>query len=248
MRIRDFLTTALFALLPTAVIAAEGSLRGSPASMTRQHNIALEEDFQFNRTPGSVLKEVEAGTLTHLAGNADYRTANVSFPYAVPEVRMLVERVAKEYRAMCGEQLVVTSLTRPQTQQPRNAHALSVHPAGLAVDLRISQRSTCRAWLERTLLVLEEEGVLDVTRERKPPHYHVAVFATQYRTYAARQDSIQLAAQAPAPVAQPAVARSAMAAFPERRNNAASLIAPLLFLVTTGLTALGAAGRRLRRR
>lgn len=252
MRTHKLMYVALFAMLPTAGIAAEESLRGSPASMTRQHNMAVEDDRTFFRTPKAVLKEVEAGTLTHLAGNEDYRTANVSFPYAAEEVRMLVERVAREYRAACGEQLVVTSLTRPSTKQPRNAHALSVHPAGVAVDLRISKRSDCRVWLERTLLALEAEEVLDVTREKRPPHYHVAVFVTKYRAYAERQDSTEralLAAQkAQQERAAMAVAHSGMATLPGRDGRATAWLVPMIFLVTSGLTALGAVRRRLRQR
>jgi hypothetical protein len=251
MRKRDIFATALLALVPTAVIAAEGSLRGSPQSMTRQHAIALEEDRSFFRTPGAVLEEVAEGGLTPLDGNADYRTANVSFPYAAPEVRLLVERVAKEYRATCGEQLVVTSLTRPTARQPRNAHALSVHPAGIAVDLRISQKATCRTWLERTLLALENQEVLDVTRERHPPHYHVAVFPTQYRALVDSLDAMARAkaiAEAPKPVQAVAVTHAKMAALPPRSATDASWLAPLLFLAMSAATGLGAITRRLRQR
>jgi hypothetical protein len=248
MRTREFICTALLALLPTAIFAAEGSLRGSPESMTRQHGIALEEDLSFARTPKAVLKEVEAGILTPLPGNADYRTANVSFAYAVPEVRMLVERLAKEYRATCGEQLVVTSLTRPQTQQPRNAHALSVHPAGLAVDLRISKRTECRAWLERTLLDMENKQLLDVTRERRPPHYHVAVFATSYRTFVEHQDSVANAVLAQKTVKHAPVTHSAMAVLPARRADPADWIVPLLYITTCAFTAFGLLRGNLKRR
>jgi LysM repeat protein len=46
----------------------------------------------------------------------------------------------------------------------------------MAVDLRIPPTQKCRAWLESTLLSLEKQHAVDVTRERHPPHYHVAVF------------------------------------------------------------------------
>jgi LysM repeat protein len=71
---------------------------------------------------------------------------------------------------------------RPASNQPANAVALSVHPTGMAVDLRIPAQWKCRSWLEDTLLSLEKERVLDVTRERRPAHYHVAVYAEQYET------------------------------------------------------------------
>jgi hypothetical protein len=239
---------ASIVLAPSLALAGEESLRGSPGSMERQHHVAVEEELTFHRTPQAVLKEVEAGTLTPLAGNEDYRIANVSFAYAVPEVRMMVERLSKQYRAACGEPLVVTSLTRPKVKQPRNAHALSVHPAGMAVDLRISKVAACRVWLENTLLALESVQVLDVTRERMPPHYHVAVYPTPYREYVAK-----LEAARPEPVIakvatppQPTVTHTAMAVVPPRRGADVSWIAPLIFVATCGVTALGALRRRLR--
>lgn len=187
--LRLIAAATLVALLPAAGLAASESLRGSRASMKHQHGVARVEALEFQRTALEVMARVESGALVELAGNADYQLANVSFAYAVPEVRLLVERLARQYRGACGEQLVVTSLTRPTTNQPRNAHALSVHPAGMAVDLRISSKAACRGWLERTLLSLESAEVLDVTRERTPPHYHIAVFPTAYREYVERLEA-----------------------------------------------------------
>ena len=47
----------------------------------------------------------------------------------------------------------------------------------------------CRDWLNRVLLSLEAAGVLEATRERSPPHYHVAVFPIQYEQYVERLQS-----------------------------------------------------------
>lgn len=162
------------------------TLRGSKQAMQRQNRIALQHDYTFLRTGQQVLRFVEQGHLVHLPGNADYELASVSYPYARPAVKLFVERLASQYRSSCGEKLVVTSLTRPTSEQPGNAHALSVHPAGMAVDLRISGRAACRNWLERTLMSLEKQGVLDAIRENRPPHYHVALFPDQYTQYVAR--------------------------------------------------------------
>ena len=83
-----------------------------------------------------------------------------------------------------GEPLVVTSLTRPTDErQPRNASDRSVHPTGMALDLRYSGDRRCRAWLERVLVDLERAGVLEATLERRPVHYHVAIFPRQYAAY-----------------------------------------------------------------
>ncbi|GIS78600.1 MAG: hypothetical protein CM1200mP14_01660 [Gammaproteobacteria bacterium] len=53
----------------------------------------------------------------------------------------------------------------------------------MAVDLRYSGNRNCRTWLERVLSELEQTRVLEATRERYPPHYHVAIFPNQYAGY-----------------------------------------------------------------
>lgn len=163
--------------------AEASSLKGSPASMRSQHGVAVENDFTFLRTPAQVREFVEKGRLEPVTGNEDYRVNKVSFPYARPEVVAFIERVGRLYHEETGEKLVVTSLTRPTSLQPRNAHRLSVHPAGMAVDFRVPADAGARAWFEGKLLELEKEGVLDVTRERNPPHYHVAVFPEAFAEY-----------------------------------------------------------------
>lgn len=172
------------ALAPTTSAAATEvpvTLRGSMAAMRRQHAVALEQGFRFVRTPAELSRLVAAGELVRLQGNEDYGfRQGVGSMVARPEMGVFLERLGAEYRAACGEKLVVTSLTRPTTRQPRNAHRLSVHPAGIAVDLRVSRVAQCRRWLEDRLLALEELHVLDVTRERYPPHYHVALFPEPY--------------------------------------------------------------------
>jgi hypothetical protein len=159
------------------------ALRGSEASVTRAYVRAEEHDFTFLRTPAHVQRFVDADLLVRVRGNRDYRLHDVSFPYGRAEVRLFVERLGGQYRRACGEELVVTSLTRPLSEQPRNASVFSVHPTGMAVDFRTSSNSVCRRWLESTLLYLEDAGVLEATRERRPSHYHVALFPELYADY-----------------------------------------------------------------
>ncbi|MGH7504694.1 MAG: DUF5715 family protein, partial [Longimicrobiales bacterium] len=170
-------------LLSLSASASAQSLRGSRATMREQNAVAREHDYSFLRTSSQVQRFVDLGLLVKLPGHSDYELVRVSFPYARPAVKTFVERLANQYRAACDERLVVTSLTRPEARQPRNSSELSVHPAGMAVDLRVSRRSECRKWLESTLLSLEERDLVDVTRERHPPHYHVAVFPHPYERY-----------------------------------------------------------------
>lgn len=185
--VRALLVAAAMAATVVSAPAAEAqSLRGSGASMDRQNREARAHDFSYLNTGSRVLRFVEAGYLVPVRANRDYDLHAVSYPYARPEVALFIRRLASQYRAACGEKLVVTSLTRPISRQPRNASARSVHPTGMAVDLRYSANSRCRSWLEDVLLGLENGGVLEATRERYPPHYHVAVFPNSYASYVSR--------------------------------------------------------------
>ena len=197
-------TAAVAAVLILSVTgAAEAqTLRGSTSTMQRQNRVAQQHDYTFLRTSSQVRRFVSSGYLERMNGNADYKLAGVSHPYARPAVRLFVERLAGQYRAACGEKLVVTSLTRPVLEQPRNASDLSVHPAGMAVDLRVSKKRSCVRWLENTLLSLEKQGVLDATRERRPPHYHVALYPepyTRYVTTIAGPSAVRVASAPPKP-------------------------------------------------
>ncbi len=184
-RHRSTLSTlvALLALGPLAGSLHAQSLIGSKASMIRQDQAARQHDYTYLRTSSQVNAFVRQGRLVRLAGNSGYRVAAVSFPYARPEVKTFVERLGSQYRSACGERLIVTSLTRPTSRQPRNASPLSVHPTGMAVDLRRSNRPACRAFLEKTLLTLEGRNVLEATKENHPPHYHVSLFPQPYSRY-----------------------------------------------------------------
>lgn len=199
VRASAVLLTALFGIMNSRAISASSlllliafggasaqTLKGSRTAMVRQNSVAQKQDYTFLRSAREVTRFVERGYLVPVRGNSDYELAAVSFPYARPAVKLFIERLAGQYHAACGEKLVVTSLTRPLSRQPSNASDLSVHPAGMAVDLRHSRNSTCRSWLEDTLTELEAKGVLDATKERRPVHYHIAVFPTAYTNYVAK--------------------------------------------------------------
>ena len=189
----------LFLLVGALPAHAQSPLRGSRKAMKRQNNVAQNQDYTFLRSSNDVQRFVDGGLLVRVRSTSSLKLANVSFPYARPAVKLFAERLSQQYQGACGNKLVVTSLTRPLSRQPWNASELSVHPAGMALDLRVSERRACRRWLESTLVELEKKGVLEATRERRPPHYHVAVFPTQYQNYVAQLDrgptTVQLAAE-----------------------------------------------------
>jgi LysM domain-containing protein/uncharacterized protein DUF5715 len=179
----------LVCLIPLAAVLYAQSLSGSRESLIRQNLGAQEQGFSYLRTTAEVQEFTNLGLLVPLEnnGNIELATDEVSFPVARPEVKTFLDWLGRRYHAGCGEPLVVTSLTRPTSRQPRNASEISVHPTGIAVDLRRSDRSSCRRWLEVNLLDLEGKGVVEATRERWPSHYHVAVFGPELQKYLAGQ-------------------------------------------------------------
>ena len=178
------LSLALVLLTPAASANA-GELDGSRAAVNKAHRVAKRSEFTFLRNTKQIREFVKAERLDKVVSTQDVLLANVSFPYVRPAVKIFIERLAADYRAAFGERLVITSLTRPLSRQPRNASAYSVHPAGMAVDLRIPKKAAQRQWLEQTLLALEDQVVLDVTKEHSPKHYHIAVFPREYERYIA---------------------------------------------------------------
>lgn len=145
---------------------------------------AVNGGLDFYETTPEVKRAVVRGELVALNGNANYAVSRVRTPYVRPETRAFVLDLAKDYRRACGERMVVTSATRPMSRKLVNSSSLSVHPTGIAVDLRKPQGS-CLTWLRKTLLVAERRGTIEATEERHPPHFHVAVLPARYSKVAA---------------------------------------------------------------
>ena len=174
------LAFALVLSVAPALSAQGAALRGSHEKMLRQYGVADSSEYPLLQTATEVEQYAQLGVLVLVEATPDLELSKVSFAVARPAVRTFVRRLARQYHEACGEPLVVTSLTRPLDEQPSNASELSVHPAGMAVDIRRPSRRACRRWLERTLVALQDERVLDATRERRPAHYHVALYPHPY--------------------------------------------------------------------
>lgn len=203
MRLRSIALPLVLAALCSASAGAQ-SLRGSPASVDRMYRQAREHDLHFYRTGSGVRRAADNGSLVRLSGNADYRVADATYPYVLPTTRTFVQRLGRQYRAQCGERLVVTSGARPRSYRLRNsAGDRSVHAAGMAVDLRKPRNGRCLRWLRSTLLAVEARGAIEATEERRPPHFHVAIFPGPYRRYVGggKSSGSTAAREAPAPAA-----------------------------------------------
>ncbi|MEO6528002.1 MAG: DUF5715 family protein [Gemmatimonadaceae bacterium] len=152
------------------------ALRGSQASVQKMHDFAESHHLPFYLTPTNVSDAVKTGRLVTLTGDSTYElTSGVGFSYATREARQFVLDFAPQYFAACGTPLTVTSAARPISRQPRNSNPYSVHPTGIAVDLRRPNAGPCQTWLRNALAELEARGFVEATEERHPPHLHVAV-------------------------------------------------------------------------
>jgi len=144
---------------------------------------AVTGGLDFYETTSDVKRAVLRGELVRLNGNAHYRLANIGMPYVRQETKAFVLDLAADYHRACGAPLVITSATRPITRRLANSSELSVHPTGMAIDLR-KPTGRCRTWLRRTLLAAERRGAIEATEERHPPHFHVAVLPSRYEKVA----------------------------------------------------------------
>jgi len=180
-----FIATALIAasLIASAEPGAAQSLRGSHASVSLMYRRAVRGGLDFYETTSEVKRAVVRGELVRLNGNAHYVIANAGMPYVRPETKAFVLDLAADYHRACGAPMVITSATRPMARKLVNSSSLSVHPTGMAVDLR-KPTGRCRTWLRRTLLAAERRGLIEATEERRPPHFHVAVLPAQYEKVA----------------------------------------------------------------
>lgn len=151
-------------------------LRGSKESVEKMYEFAMLHHLPFYLTPTKVDDAIANGMLVPLTGDSTYElTHGVGYSYATHEAKQFVLAFAPQYLAVCGRPLMVTSAARPISRQPHNANPHSVHPTGIAVDLRRPSAGSCLNWLRGALAELEDIGIIEATEERHPVHLHVAV-------------------------------------------------------------------------
>jgi LysM repeat protein len=173
-------------------------------------DFAESHHMPFYLAPTNIDEAIRTGRLVALTGDSTYElTRGVGFSYATREAKQFVLAFAPQYLAACGVPLIVTSAARPISRQPRNANPYSVHPTGIAVDLRRPPAGPCQTWVRGALAELEAKGIVEATEERHPAHLHVAVL-TQPGQVAALPNLVgaSLASRAP----QPRIVASAVAA------------------------------------
>ena len=167
-------------LIPIAAfipqLALAQSLRGSPASVDRMYYKAHARNLTFFKSADAVKAAAATGEVVLLRGNMDYAVVGTQVPYVRPQTLRFIEALGAAHRQACGEPIIVTSGIRPTARRLRNSHEKTVHPTGMAVDIRKSP-GNCRTWLRRALLGLEAQGLIEAIEENRPPHFHIAVYS-----------------------------------------------------------------------
>ncbi|MBA3672387.1 MAG: LysM peptidoglycan-binding domain-containing protein [Gemmatimonadaceae bacterium] len=144
--------------------------------MEKMYDFALRNRMTFYLSPSTLDDGITRGRLVPLTGDSTYEmTRGVGFSYSTREAKGFVTAFAPQYLYACGAPLTVTSAARPISRQPHNSNPHSVHPTGIAVDLRRPAAGPCLTWVRGALATLESRGVIEVTEERHPVHLHIAV-------------------------------------------------------------------------
>jgi LysM repeat protein len=174
------IAVALAVIASSAGAQARGKepedLHGSKASVERMYDFAVRHRYPFYLTPTNLDTAIAHGKLVALTGDSTYElTRGVGFSYATREAKQFVTMFAPQYLAACGAPLTVTSAARPMSRQPHNANPLSVHPTGIAVDIRRPPPGPCLTWVRGALAELETKGIVEATEEHHPVHLHIAV-------------------------------------------------------------------------
>ncbi len=171
--------------------------KGSPKAVAGAYEYATRSGYVFATNDAELDQLVGNGTLVELEGPY-LELVDVSTPYVLPVVKQFANRLAFQYASKgCGK-LVVTSAVRTIEYQQtlENGSGDSVHPTGMALDLRRNtpqennnEEVFCHQWLEDTLLAIEGDRRLDVTLEDHPRHFHVVVVPKEYQAWLDQQST-----------------------------------------------------------
>lgn len=157
--------------------SGSATLRGSKAAVDNAYLRAKRDGLAFARSRREIERGARAGEYVALArSSSTYRLHGVTTPYVRPATRDFVASFGAAYARRCGEPMTVTSAMRPTSLHLANSVEKTVHPTGMAVDLRAPRSAGCRAWMRTSLLGLEAQGVVNATEEHRPAHFHVVVY------------------------------------------------------------------------
>lgn len=147
---------------------------GELSSSERQYMYATANDYQFMRSDSQYRQAIAEGYLVRLQ-HPDLVVA-ARRPYVLPSTAAFIYEIAEAFRGAGCSGLRVNDATRLLSERPSNGSVHSVHPAGMALDLRVINLDV-RCYQVLSELLHDAEAALrtDTTRENRPPHFHIVV-------------------------------------------------------------------------
>lgn len=147
---------------------------GEYSTSERQQLFANAHSIPFIRTDAEYRRYIRSGHLVRL--EHPLLVVGARRPYVLPSTAQFIYAIVVEFNnAGCGR-LRVNDAMRLISERPANGSPFSVHPAGMALDLRVINLSErCHTVLSELLHAAEAEGRADATREWFPEHFHVVV-------------------------------------------------------------------------
>jgi hypothetical protein len=156
---------------------------GCQTTSEQQFRYAVARQVPFLNTEAEYPAHVASGRLVRLEGPFVHVLARR--PYVLPSTAAFVNELATAYHSFGCGRLIIRDAFRLTTERPSNGSLYSVHPAGMAVDIRVNGiDEQCESWLTTYFLAKEAEGVVDATREYwkmvrrqrvSNPHFHIVV-------------------------------------------------------------------------
>jgi len=199
---RGFLTLVPLLVLALAASAhAAPSLRANSQSQAIQNRLADQDHLSRMKDNAMVQRWTRLQLLVPVKEKTrDYYLHAVPSGnrFLRPWAYLLLQRLAKQFRARFGSPLRVTSLLRTVSYQRslsrRNANAAaatgskaSVHLTGACMD--ISKKGMTRSqqsWVRNVLYSLRQKGYLYAIEEYRQPVFHVLV-QRRYKDYVAQR-------------------------------------------------------------
>jgi len=199
MQAHRILIFIVLSCLPHEAYAEDASLRGGVSSMKRQNRNANRHELARLRDLDDLKRSVTEGRLVSVSDTDAYRidaylgyldADNAAwYRHARPWTKRFLDTELGAGHLATGERFTITSLVRTKVYERRltksGANTISgrawwkqsSHLTGAAVDISHKEMSReAKRWLERRLLQLERQGVIEATKEHRSRCYHIMVF------------------------------------------------------------------------
>lgn len=147
---------------------------GCQTTSEQQFQYALKQNLTPVTTAAEYADRIARGQFVRLEG--PHLLVLAKRPYALPStVAFMMELSAAYHATGCG-QVIVKDAVRLVSERPPNGSIHSVHPSGMAVDIRVRYiKPACADWLRMYVRQKEAVGAVDATHELHPEHLHIVV-------------------------------------------------------------------------